>query len=63
MHDVKMYARDNNGNRGPLIGKASYPTEKQAIRAKAAIIWLCINQWKFPKEWKVKRSIVVIDKS
>lgn len=59
MHEVKIYARDKNGNRGPLISTIKYPTAEQATRAKAAIIWLCANQWKFSKEWKLKRTIVI----
>lgn len=59
MHEVKIYARDKNGNRGPLITTILYPTEEQAKKAKAAIIWLCKNQWKFPKEWNIKHAIVV----
>lgn len=59
MHEVKIYARDKNGNRGPLITTIKYPDEAQAKRAKSAIIWLCKNQWKFRKEWNIKQAIVV----
>lgn len=61
MHDVSIFARDKNGNKGPFIAKISYPTAEQAKRARSAIIWLCINQRKFPKEWNIKRAVVELN--
>ena len=59
MFPVKIYKRDKNGNRGDLITTKWYPTQEQAAIARRAIIWLCINQWKFPKEWNLKSAVVV----
>lgn len=63
MHDdmfpVKLYKRDKNGNRGELITTKYYPSKEAAQKARKAIIWLCVNQWKFPKEWSLKNVIVV----
>lgn len=63
MHDdmfpVKLYKRDKNGNRGELITTKYYPSKEAAQTARKAIIWLCVNQWKFPKEWSLKNVIVV----
>ena len=33
--------------------------KEAAQTARKAIIWLCVNQWKFPKEWSLKNVIVV----
>ena len=63
MHELQCYARDKNGNKGPLIFKAWYPTKETAEKAKSAVIWLCNNQKKFPKEWNIKRAIVQIVQS
>ena len=60
MANLNIYAQDKRGNRGPLITTAKYPTREQAEIAKRAIIWLCINQYKFPHEWKLKKCIPVV---
>ena len=60
MTELKIYARDKNGNRGPLITTIKYPTKEEAEVAKRAIIWLCINHRKFPKEWNLKRCVAVV---
>lgn len=60
MTELKIYARDKQGNRGPLISTIKYPTLEQAEVAKRAIIWLCINQHKFQKEWKLKKCVAVV---
>lgn len=59
MYELKLYARDKNGNRGPLITTIKYPTQEQKEVARRAIIWLCINRQKFPREWDLKRCIAV----
>ena len=59
MYNVEIYARDKNGNRGDLLHTCSYPTKEQAARAKSALIYLCTNQYKFPKEWNLKNVIIV----
>lgn len=59
MFPVKLYKRDKNGNRGDLITTAWYPTKEAQQAARKATIWLCVNQWKFPKEWTLKNAIVV----
>ena len=59
MHEVKIYTRDKNGNRGELLHTIKYPTEREAARAKSALIYLCTNQYKFPKEWTLKNVIIV----
>ena len=56
MHEVKIYARDKKGNKGPLITTMKYPTKEQAERAKAAVIFLCRNQYRYRKEWSLKRG-------
>lgn len=58
MFRLDIYARDKNGNRGPLISSAYYPTKEEAEKAKSALIWLCVNQRHFPKEWRLKRTII-----
>ena len=59
MYEVKIYARDKNGNRGNLIETKKYPTERSAARAKSALIYLCTNQYRFSKEWTLKNVIIV----
>lgn len=59
MHKLEIYERDKNGNRGKLITTSWYPSKEQADVARRAVIWLCINQWKFPKEWTLKSCIAV----
>lgn len=58
MYEVKIYARDKNGNRGPLISTAKYPTKQEAQRAKTAYITLCRFQYRWPKEWNLKNVII-----
>lgn len=60
MYKVEIYSRDKNGNRGALMSTAKYPTKEQAERAKSALIWLCKNQFKFPKQWNLNIKKVVI---
>lgn len=60
MYELKIYARDKNGNRGKLISTSKYPTQEQAEIARRATIWLCKNQYKFPNEWKLKSCIAVV---
>ena len=59
MSELKIYARDKNGNRGPLITTARYPSQEAKEVARRAIIWLCINRHKFPDEWNLKRCIAI----
>ena len=59
MYEVKIYARDKNGNRGPLISRSLYPTQEQAKKAKAALIHLITNQRKYSKHWSLKNATVV----
>ena len=59
MHEVKIYARDKKGNKGPLITTMKYPTKEQAERAKAAVIFLCRNQYRYRKEWSLKNAIIL----
>lgn len=61
MVELKVYARDKNGNRGPLMFTNKYPTQEQAEVAKRSLIWLCINQRKFSKEWNLKQCVPVVN--
>lgn len=59
MYRLDIYARDKNGNRGPLINKAYYSTKEEAEKAKSALIYMCTRQRIFHKEWKLKRSVII----
>lgn len=59
MFRLDIFARDKNGNRGPLITTSYYPSKEEAVRAKSALIDLCVNQRYIRDMWKLKRTVII----